>query len=157
MIWHGVYVSLKVLKFLQIMDVLWEWEFSCGDRNLRGEAILTIWTFCKVFLFEPSLFEHSLKSALVKECTKEYEGKIMVQEQWLQLKMAGWANFWCLDYWKNGSRHFYLWPLDKIIPKVLITPKQREISHSPWTGFYRMFVHKRTSRNIFEFITLGIY
>ena len=143
MIWHGVYVSLKVLKFLQIMDVLWEWEFSYGDR--------------KVFLFEPSLFEHSLKSALVKECTKEYEGKIMVQEQWLQLKMAGWANFWCLDYWKNGSRHFYLWPLDKIIPKVLITPKQREISHSPWTGFYRMFVHKRTSRNIFEFITLGIY
>ena len=109
--------------------------------------------FSKFFLSEPSLFEHSLKSELVKECTKEYEGKIMVQEQWLQLKMAGWANFWCLDYWKNGSIHFYLWLPGKIIPKVFITSKQREISHSPWTGFYRMFVHKRTSRNIFEFIS----
>ena len=33
--------------------------------------------FQSSFLFEPSLFEHSLKSELAKVCPKEYEGKIM--------------------------------------------------------------------------------
>ena len=115
--------------------------------------------FSELFLFEPFLFEHSLKSKLAKECTKEYEGNIMVQEQWLGL-----ANLWCLDYWKNRSRHFYVWSPGKILPKVLITPKQKKITHSPQTGFfrnlspaekqhgetmqwYRMFVHRHISKN----------
>ena len=95
--------------------------------------ILAICTFFKAFVY----LNLPLNSELAKECTKMFEGKIMAQERWLQLKMAGWAKFWCLDYWKNGSRQFYLWPPGKIVPKVLITPKQRKISYDPWTGFSR--------------------
>ena len=135
MIWHGVYVSLKVLKFLQIMDVLWEWEFSCGDRNLRGEAILTIWTFCKVFLFEPSLFEHSLKSALVKECTKEYEGKIMVQEQWLQLKMADEQIYSVKITEKTDLDIFTYGDQAKLSPTFLSPPSRGKLGFPPVEDF----------------------
>ena len=107
-------------------------EVLSGDQNLKGEVILAIWSFFKDFFIWTILFEHSLKSKLAKECTKECEGKIMVLEQWLGL-----ANLWCWDYWKNGSGHFYVWPPGKILPRVLITTKQREISHSPQTEIFR--------------------
>ena len=39
---------------------------------------------------------------------------------------------------KIESGHFYSWPPGKILPKVLITLRQREITHFPQRGFFRV-------------------
>ena len=152
------------------MECMCHWRYNSWMfyRNGNGNfhTVIGIWEekwfwvfelFSKLFLFEPSLFEQSLKSKLVKVCAKEYEGKIMGTGARTTAKNGGKIKVLVFGLLKNRYRHFYLWPPGKIVPKVFITSKQREISSSPWAGFYRIFVHKCTSTNIFEFITQGIY
>ena len=52
-------------------------------------------------------------------------------------KNGGMSKFMVFRFWKNGSRHFYIWTPGNIVPKVLINPKQMEFGHFLRTGFYR--------------------
>ena len=134
------------------------WMFyGDGERNGEGNGkfhtVIRIWgqkwfwlLFQSFFLFEPFLFEHSLKSELTKECSKEYEGKIMVQKQWLQLKMAGWANLWCLDSGKTDLDIFTYGPQVILSPRFLSTPSRWNLVISSGQDFTEISPQQKGSR-----------